>query len=75
MDSDPHDIGRRHFLRTAGVGAAAIGLAVPSAIAATPAASPAVKRSGAYNILFILVDQERYFRPGELPVGFSLPSH
>jgi len=28
-----------------------------------------------YNILFILTDQERLFRPGELPVGYSLPAH
>ena len=33
------------------------------------------KHSGPYNILFILTDQERFFRPGELPVGFSLPAH
>lgn len=28
-----------------------------------------------YNILFILTDQERYFRPGELPRGYRLPAH
>jgi len=28
-----------------------------------------------YNVLFILVDQERFFRPGELPTGFLLPGH
>lgn len=28
-----------------------------------------------YNILFILTDQERLFRPGELPVGYELPAH
>jgi arylsulfatase len=28
-----------------------------------------------YNILFILTDQERYFRPGELPDGYRLPAH
>jgi arylsulfatase len=27
-----------------------------------------------YNILFLLTDQERYFRPGELPAGYSLPA-
>ena len=27
------------------------------------------------NILFILTDQERFFRPGELPAGFRLPAH
>jgi arylsulfatase len=28
-----------------------------------------------YNILFLLTDQERFFRPGELPADFSLPAH
>lgn len=28
-----------------------------------------------YNILFILTDQERFFRPGELPAGYELPAH
>ena len=28
-----------------------------------------------YNILFILTDQERHFRPGELPNGYELPAH
>jgi arylsulfatase len=28
-----------------------------------------------YNILFLLVDQERLFRPGELPAGYRLPAH
>jgi arylsulfatase len=30
---------------------------------------------GPYNIVFILTDQERYFRPGELPAGYRLPAH
>ena len=33
------------------------------------------QRPGAYNILFILTDQERQFRAGELPADFSLPAH
>lgn len=28
-----------------------------------------------FNILFILTDQERQFRPGELPAGYVLPGH
>jgi arylsulfatase len=28
-----------------------------------------------YNIVFILTDQERFFRPGELPKGFKLRAH
>lgn len=27
------------------------------------------------NILFILTDQERFFRPGELPADYDLPAH
>jgi arylsulfatase A-like enzyme len=30
---------------------------------------------GHYNVLFILTDQERYFRAGELPPDYSLPAH
>jgi arylsulfatase len=30
---------------------------------------------GPYNILFILTDQERHIRPGELPIGYKLPGH
>ncbi len=33
------------------------------------------RNTGPYNILFILTDQERFFRPGELPKGYSLPAH
>ncbi|MGF1570651.1 MAG: sulfatase-like hydrolase/transferase [Nodosilinea sp.] len=31
--------------------------------------------AGPYNIVFILTDQERHFRPGELPKGYRLPAH
>ena len=31
--------------------------------------------SGPYNVLFILTDQERFFRPGELPKDYRLPAH
>ena len=37
--------------------------------------SPAGSAGRPYNILFILNDQERYFRPGELPHDFQLPAH
>lgn len=30
---------------------------------------------GPYNILFILTDQERHFRPHEIPKDFHLPAH
>ncbi|MBP0639332.1 sulfatase-like hydrolase/transferase [Cupriavidus sp. AcVe19-6a] len=72
---------RRDFLRAAGLSAAALGLGgSANAQAARPGTDRAVRSTasraaGPYNILFILVDQERYFRPGELPVGYSLPAH
>jgi len=31
--------------------------------------------AGPYNIVFILTDQERRFRPGELPKDYRLPAH
>ncbi len=79
MDHDrtPEDESRRNFLRSASLGAAALGLGLPpGAAAAPPAASRAAPgpQGGPYNILFFLVDQERRFRPGELPVGLSLPA-
>src|SRR5262245_11775947 len=71
---------RRDFLLSAGTAAAAAGLAGSSAASTQPAsggAAPAAAAAanGPYNILFILVDQERLFRPGELPADFSLPAH
>jgi len=37
--------------------------------------SPRTASAGPWNIIFILTDQERRFRPGELPAGLSLPAH
>jgi len=80
-DSPPQDASRRTFLHSAGLGAMALGLgadavsAVSAATSAPETALPRGAKTGPYNILFILVDQERYFRPGELPAGFSLPGH
>ncbi len=72
---------RRDFLRIAGLGAMAVGAGVGRAEgnevadeAVRPSGGPAGE-TGPYNILFLLTDQERFFRPGELPVGFSLPAH
>jgi arylsulfatase len=83
MDSDDFSgtaTSRRDFLRAAGLGAIALGLgANVDASAGLPAAArrpnAADIETGAYNILFILVDQERFFRPGELPTGYRLPAH
>ena len=75
MSSNPDksaaaDWSRREFLTTA-----AAGLAIsPLAMAATPDTSGGAQPR-APNILFILTDQERFFRPGELPAGYELPAH
>ena len=80
MGQDGTGTTRRDLLRGAGAGtvAATISsdlLASPAsarASATAPTSQPAP--AGAYNILFILTDQERYFRPGELPPGYQLPA-
>lgn len=72
---------RRDILKGVGAGTIAAtaggdiltGSVLSPASAASP--SPAVAPGGPYNVLFILVDQQRHFRPGELPVGFRLPAH
>jgi arylsulfatase len=71
---------RREFLAAAGAGAAMATLKSEGAHASAgttgPAASTASNTAqGPLNILFVLTDQERFFRPGELPEGFALPAH
>lgn len=68
-------ISRRDLLAAAP--AVSLGLALGSrAGVSTAAQAPAAHSSGGpFNVLFILVDQQRQFRPGELPSGFSLPAH
>lgn len=76
-------ISRRDFLRFAGMGATALGLGTFNVSTSVASAAPGARQlpqgnardKGPYNILFILTDQERFFRPGELPIGFSLPAH
>ncbi len=86
MDDDQEQTGlvsRRDFLRMAGSGALALGLSTSVAAngataapkGADPSAGSASRGTGPYNILFILTDQERFFRPGELPAGYGLPAH
>ncbi len=74
------DASRRDFLKTVSVGAAATSLGTSFLGCSSTAVSssqdsvrPAA--GGPYNILFILTDQERYFRPGELPSDYRLPAH
>lgn len=81
-DNDKAGFTRRDFLKTTGMGAIALGVgAAGSAFAGSPSTESAapVPGSGAskgpYNILFFLTDQERFFRPGELPAGYALPAH
>jgi len=73
------DVSRRDFLRTAGLSAIALGVGITGeaagAAAGAPIARSPVRASGPYNILFILTDQERFFLPGELPAGYTLPAH
>jgi arylsulfatase len=75
------DASRRHALKAIGAGAAAayvapalLGSSESSAAAGQPSTLPKAP-GGPYNILFILTDQERFFRPGELPSGYRLPAH
>ena len=71
------DRGRRAALKTLGAGAVAAALGLPpmGEAAAQGAGRGARPAGGPYNILFILTDQERFFRPGELPQGYRLPAH
>jgi arylsulfatase A-like enzyme len=63
---------------TAAGGLSVVSTGVASAVE-SPASSPrTAARQNAktpYNFLFILSDQERYFRPGELPREYALPAH
>ena len=75
-------LGRREALKMMGMtamaatgGAGVLGRGRASAAAGPPQAEGANAPGGPYNILFLLTDQERYFRPGELPKDYRLPAH
>lgn len=75
-------VGRREALKMMGMTAASatwgsgvLGSDRASAAAGPPRAEGATTPGGPYNILFLLTDQERYFRPGELPKDYRLPAH
>lgn len=83
-DNSRSSISRRKFIQLTGAGVTALGIGVALNTSGSPAPVPAedgnitmggTPPGGPYNILFLLTDQERFFRPGELPVGFSLPAH
>jgi len=74
------EVTRREVLKTfaAGAVAATFGDSLQmktAAVADARRGSVGAASGGPYNILFILTDQERYFRPGELPKDFRLPAH
>ena len=64
-------VSRRDFLMAAAGSAATPWVGAASAPATKAAAATT---SGSPNILFLLVDQERLFRPGELPADYDLPA-
>jgi len=74
---------RRGFIKTVGAGTVSASLAgsgvVGSSAALAASSAPGVPlgkpAAGGYNILFIVTDQERFFRPGELPKDYRLPAH
>jgi arylsulfatase len=74
------DVTRREVLKTLAAGAVAATFGEFADHSVSNAAGPIRPEGGKaargpYNILFILTDQERYFRPGELPKDFRLPAH
>jgi arylsulfatase len=79
-DSPRAGLTRRELLHGTGAMAVAAGLTAGAPGTASAAAQPGPSggggsATGPWNILFILTDQERFFRPGELPAGFPLPAH
>ena len=80
-EESPISVTRRDVLKMMAVGALASsiggsGFGPTSVDAATSSRARTTETGdGPYNILFILTDQERYFRPGELPKDYRLPAH
>ena len=73
-------LSRRKFIK--GTGLAALGTSVSGSLAVSPSAhaesrKPSSKagKSGPYNILMIVTDQERYLEQKDLPPGYRLPGH
>ncbi len=74
------DLGRRTTVKAIGLGTMAagtslLGSGVSVSAPEAPRAAGSRAANGPYNFLFILTDQERYFRPGELPRDYLLPAH
>ena len=76
------DVGRRDLLKTIGAGAAGtVAASLAGGAFARDASAggrantvPGTSPAAPYNI-FILTDQGRHFRSGELPHGYRLPAH
>ncbi len=77
-DGQSHVLGelsRRNLLSMVPAGVAAATVGAGRLGAETPGPATVAGTGQPYNILFILTDQERHFRPGELPIGYRLPGH
>ena len=80
-EQDQNGISRRDALKSIATTAVAATLSggISEIVATTAEVKSPVQQGqppgGPYNILFILTDQERYFRPGELPADYHLPGH
>jgi arylsulfatase len=72
-DDSKAGINRRDALKT--IAAGGIAAATTSSSAARAPSGAQNASGGPYNILFILTDQERFFRPGELPRDYRRPAH
>jgi arylsulfatase len=77
-----HNESRRDFIKTiaagtvsTSLGAGMVGSGAAQAAASSPGITSAQPAAGGYNILFIVTDQERFFRPREVPRGYRLPAH
>ena len=68
--SKNYTFSRRDFLKVAGSAAitATTGFNLSDAMASA-------QKSGQYNILMFVTDQERYIPPEQLPMGYQLPGH
>ena len=72
-------LSRREFLESSGLTTLAMSTGALSALPTMATAAQSGTQAtgsaaaGPFNILFILTDQERYFDPAILPVGYSLP--
>ena len=65
-------ISRRDLLRLSAFGLMAVGLGLGTQSPGRAETSASGRSSsGPYNILFLLTDQERFFRPGELPTDYA----